>query len=213
MPWLLARVTDRLGFLDLFDDPTEVAGLRSLQWRVLYIRFEVLQPQLLADGQHVPVVLERGHGGGERTAQAHSRLLADPDCLLEGIAVDVLDQSEVERDERHDPSSRPALRHRVVHLPVFVPDRGRRCSREVEEVITRRVWTLALQEVSLVDAVERRLDNTGVRSRLDLLLQPVSFGPPAMSANVGSQSRAANNWLITVPGWMCPGHRMTQGAR
>ena len=55
---LLARVTRRLGFLDLLDDPTQVVGRRLLQWRVRNVRLEVLQPQLLADGQHVPVVYE-----------------------------------------------------------------------------------------------------------------------------------------------------------
>ena len=65
---LLARVTRRLGFLDILDDPTQVVGCRLLQWRVLYVRLKVLQPQLLTDGQHIPVVLKRGHGGGERTA-------------------------------------------------------------------------------------------------------------------------------------------------
>ncbi len=69
----------------------------------------MLEPQLLADGQHIPVVLKRGHGGGERTAEGHGGLLIDPDGLLEGIAFDVLDQGEVEGDERHDPTGRTGL--------------------------------------------------------------------------------------------------------
>src|SRR5215510_3833583 len=38
-------------------------------------------------------------------------------------------------------------------------------------------------------------------------------GPPAMSTSVGSQSSAANIWVSTVPGLMCPGQRTTHGAR
>ena len=91
----------------LFDDLSQVVGCRLLQRRVRLVRLEVLQPQLLADGQHVPVVLKGGHRGGECTAQAHRRLLVDADRLLEGIALDVLDQSEVERNQRHDPAGRP----------------------------------------------------------------------------------------------------------
>src|SRR5580693_4726488 len=72
---LLARVARRLGFLHLIDNLTQVVRLRSLQWRVLYVRLEVLQPQLLANRQHVPVVLKCGHRGGERTAQTHRGLL------------------------------------------------------------------------------------------------------------------------------------------
>src|SRR6516165_9069843 len=36
---------------------------------------------------------------------------------------------------------------------------------------------------------------------------PSPGGPPAMSTNVGSQSRAANSWFLTVPGLMWPGQR------
>src|SRR4029453_2964097 len=42
---------------------------------------------------------------------------------------------------------------------------------------------------------------------------PSPLGPPAMSTSVGTQARAANNWLCTVPGLMTPGQRMTIGAR
>src|SRR4029450_2718997 len=102
-------MTARLGFLDLLDDLSQVVSCRLLQWRIRYVRLEVLQPQLLADGQHVPVVLKRSKWRGERPADAHGRLLVDPYRLLEGIALDVLDQREVERSERHEPAGRSGL--------------------------------------------------------------------------------------------------------
>src|SRR6187397_2010485 len=39
------------------------------------------------------------------------------------------------------------------------------------------------------------------------------LGPPAISTNVGTQSREANMSLKIVPGWITPGQRMTHGAR
>ena len=96
---LVARVTG-IGLLNLLQDSAEVVGLRSLQRGELLVRQQMLLPQPLADRQHIPVVLEGGHRRAERTANAHGRLHVDADCLLERIALDVLDQGEVERDER-----------------------------------------------------------------------------------------------------------------
>jgi len=42
----------------------------------------------------------------DRAADAQGRLLVDTDRLLERIALDVLDEREVERHERHDPTRR-----------------------------------------------------------------------------------------------------------
>src|SRR5215470_12211350 len=42
---------------------------------------------------------------------------------------------------------------------------------------------------------------------------PSPFGPPAMLTSVGSQSREANISLLTVPGLITPGQRITIGAR
>ena len=39
------------------------------------------------------------------------------------------------------------------------------------------------------------------------------LGPPAISTNVGNQSRAAKISFLIGPGLMCPGQRMTQGQR
>src|SRR5262245_36594393 len=53
--------------LDLLHDAAEIVALGWLERRELLERLQVFHPQLLADGQHVPVVLERGCGGTERT--------------------------------------------------------------------------------------------------------------------------------------------------
>ena len=106
-------------------------------------------------------------------------LLVDADRLLERITLDVLHQSEVERDERHDPAGRPRLRHGVVHLPVLVAHRGRRRPREIEEVVPRRFFRRAFEIGALVEAVERRLDDAGVLAVLDLRSQTVILGAAA----------------------------------
>ena len=63
-------------------------------------RFEVLQPKLLANRKHIPVILEGRHRPPQRAAQSHGALLlGDSNGRLEGIALDVLHQGEVERNE------------------------------------------------------------------------------------------------------------------
>src|SRR5262249_48121753 len=119
----------------------------------------------------------------------------------------------MEGGQRQDPALRTGLRHGVVHLPVLVAHRRRRCARVVEEIVTRRLFRPAAQIFDLVDAVERSPDDAGILSGLDLLLEPVTLGPAAISTKVGSQSRAANSWFLTVPGLMTPGQRTTSGAR
>src|SRR5215471_9295571 len=71
--WLIAPVT-HVGFLDLLQDAAQIVGLGRLQRRELLVRQQVLQPQLLTDRQHVPVVQEGGSWAAERTANAEGRL-------------------------------------------------------------------------------------------------------------------------------------------
>src|SRR2546425_1468720 len=59
----LARVTVPLP-LDLFQDLSEVVARWILHRRERDVGFELLEPQQLADGQHVPVVEGGGAGGG-----------------------------------------------------------------------------------------------------------------------------------------------------
>ena len=115
-------------------------------------------------------------GAAERAAKAHRRLLIEADRLLEGVALDVLHQRPVERDERQDPALRPGLGHGVIHLPVLVADRRRRRARIVEEDIAGRLIGFPFEEVALVDAIERGLDDAGILAGLDLLFQAVAFG-------------------------------------
>ena len=46
----------------------------------------------------------------------------------------------------------------------------------IEEHVARRLLGLASEIVDLVDAIERGLDDAGIFTLLDLLLQPVAFG-------------------------------------
>ena len=66
--------------------------------------------------------------------------------------------------------------HGEVHLPVLVPHRRWVLTRVVQEAIARRLVGLASEIVDLVDTIERGLDDAGILTGLDLLLQPVAFG-------------------------------------
>src|SRR5262245_27040917 len=61
--WLLARVSRGP---DLCHDLIQVPALRGLNGRELPVAPELLEPQQLADGQHVPVVQVGRDGRGER---------------------------------------------------------------------------------------------------------------------------------------------------
>src|SRR5215471_4307089 len=79
-PWsdygrLVARGAG-VGLLDLFQDLAEVVALRSLQRRELFVRHQMLLPQLLTDREHVPVVLEGRYRTAQRPTHAHCRLLS-----------------------------------------------------------------------------------------------------------------------------------------
>ena len=63
-PTLFARVTGRLHFPDLLHDLLQIVARRILQRRERDVALELLQPQRLADGQHVPVIVI---GGGRRS--------------------------------------------------------------------------------------------------------------------------------------------------
>src|SRR5262249_61611773 len=61
---LLARVSRSV--LDLLDDLIKVPALGALKRRKLFVTLELLEPQLLADGQDVPVVYPRRNRPGDR---------------------------------------------------------------------------------------------------------------------------------------------------
>jgi hypothetical protein len=56
MPSLMLPLTAAI--LHLLQDLTEVIAFRHLQRRELFVSRQVLEPHLLTDRQHVPVVLE-----------------------------------------------------------------------------------------------------------------------------------------------------------
>ena len=91
---LIARVTS---LFHRVHDPGEVVGLGRLQRRELLVGFKFLLPEQLTNREHVPIIDKGGEWAAERAAKARDRLLAFADRLLEGIALDVLDQGEVER--------------------------------------------------------------------------------------------------------------------
>src|SRR5262252_2005294 len=62
---LLARVSHSIP--DLLCDLIQVPALRALKGRKLFVALELLEPQQLAEGQHVPVVYESCNRPGERT--------------------------------------------------------------------------------------------------------------------------------------------------
>jgi hypothetical protein len=126
--------------LDLLHDATEIVGLRRLQRRELLERFQVLQPQLLANWQKVPVVLESGDRTAERTANAHGCLLVNADRLLERVTFDVLHQGKVERGERHDPAGLSRLGHFEPVCPEA--DTVERTVRHIRDNCIRRLITI-----------------------------------------------------------------------
>ena len=137
----------------------------------------MLQPQLLTDGQQVPIVKIGSAWCRECAANSQGGFLIGTDRLLKGIALDILDYGPMEIDERFDPSGRPGSSHAVVHLPVLVAHRGGRRTRVIEEVVPCRRFGLAFEIGKLVDAVELGLDDPGISTFLDLLAQIVALGP------------------------------------
>src|SRR5271157_157962 len=74
MPSELFARRSLLGLLDRLQDSVQVVGLRGLQRRERLIRHEFLFPELLADGQHVPVVDIRSGRGRQRALNVCVRL-------------------------------------------------------------------------------------------------------------------------------------------
>jgi len=66
----------------LLQDLAEIVAFGRLQRRELFVRRQMPQPQLLADGQHIPIVQEGGCRSAERTTEARSGLLINADGVL-----------------------------------------------------------------------------------------------------------------------------------
>src|SRR5262249_16900067 len=94
--------------------------------RKLFVGLELLEPQQLAEGQHVPVVYESCNRPGERTGVAESRLPLFAYRGLEWIALEVCHGShELGLDSRDVEAPRSFRRDREIHLPVLVAHCGR----------------------------------------------------------------------------------------
>src|SRR5262245_29124746 len=87
---LLARVSRSVP--DLLGDLIQVPALRALKGWERFVALELLEPQQLADGQHVPVVDVARHRPGECAGERVRKSLAPyarDYGLLEWIALEV----------------------------------------------------------------------------------------------------------------------------
>src|SRR6266487_1318254 len=165
----LGRVARHL--LELFHDLVQVVARRILHWRELLVRLELLQPQLLADGQQVPVVYVSRDRPGERAAEPEIRLFLVAPRRLEWIALEVYHAGcELGLDSRQKEARRGFGRDREIHLPILVAHCGRMRAGIVEECVARGLVGLARQVVNLVNTVQGRLDDAFIGPFFDLRL-------------------------------------------
>src|SRR5262245_34631156 len=172
--WLLAPLSSRA--LDLLDDLIEVPALRGLKRRELSIALELLEPQQLAEGQHVPVVEIARNRPGERTHVIQRGLLPVAHTRLEWIALEVYHGGHVLVLDSRDEAEGSFRRDRKNHLPVLVAYCRRVLAGIVEEGVARRLLRFAGQVVNLVEAIELGLGDALVLAGHDLLVQIVPLG-------------------------------------
>src|SRR5262245_11724829 len=172
---LLAWV--RRSFPDLLRDLLQVPARRVLKGRKLFVALELLEPQQLADGQNVPVVYPSRDRPGDRTGvRKRSCLVPFAYRNLEWIALEVDNAGhELGLDSRDVEACRGFGRDREIQLPVLVAHCRRARSGIVEEGVAGRLFALSQQVVGLIDTVEGGLDDPRITTRLDLLLQSVTF--------------------------------------
>src|SRR5215813_8293524 len=173
---LLAWV--RRSLPDLLGDLIQVPARWVLKWRELFVALQLLEPQLLADGQNVPVVYPRRDRPGDRPGERkRSRLVPFAYRRLEWIALEVDNASHVlGLDARNVEANGSFGRDCENQLPVLVPHCRWLRTGIVEECVARRLFALSQQVVGLIDAIEGGSDDPRVTARLDLLFQSISFG-------------------------------------
>src|SRR5262249_27575572 len=119
---LLARVSRSVP--DLLDDLIQVPALGALKRRKLFVALKLLEPQLLAKRQHVPVVDISRNRPGDRTGErVGGRLVpcARGNGLLEWIALEVRHCGhELGLDSGEREARGSFGRDREIHLPVLV---------------------------------------------------------------------------------------------
>src|SRR5262249_48535472 len=152
---LLARVARSVP--DLLDDLIKVPALGALKRRKLFVALKLLEPQLLAKRQHVPVVdISRSRPGDRTGERVGGRLVpcARGNGLLEWIALEVRHCGhELGLDSGEREARGSFGRDREIHLPVLVADRRRTRTGIVKKDVARGFRRLARQVVDLVDAV------------------------------------------------------------
>src|SRR5579885_1597277 len=122
--------------LNLVNHLSKVVAFRSLKRRECLQRLKPSEPELLTNRQHIPIVDESGARRIKASAETHGGVHLQPDRLFKRIPLDVVDKSEMKGDKRQKPAVRSRLRHRVVHLPILVPHRGRGGTREIVEHVS-----------------------------------------------------------------------------
>src|SRR5262245_10077209 len=172
---LLARVPRSV--LDLLDDLIKVPALGALKRRKLFVALQLLEPQLLANRENVPVVYPRRDRPRDRTGERkRSRLVPFACRNLKWIALEVDNAGhELGLDSRDVEACRGFGRDREIQLPVFVAHCRRTRTGIVEEGVACGFFALSQQVVGLIDTIEGGLDDPRVTARLDLLLQSVTF--------------------------------------
>src|SRR5262245_59698888 len=183
---LLAWV--RRSLPDLLGDLIQVPARWVLKGRELFVALELLEPQLLADGQNVPVVYPSRNRPGDRPGvRKRSCLVPFAYRNLEWIALEVDNAGhELGLDSRDIETSGRFGRDREIQLPVLVAHCRRARAGIVEEGVARRLLRTSREVRGLVDAIERRSHDAGILAGLDLLLQSVTLGP-AGNADQGGQ--------------------------
>src|SRR5262245_15434948 len=174
---LLAWV--RRSFPDLLRDLIQVPARWVLKGRELFVALELLEPELLADGQNVPVVYpSRNRPGNRPGVRKRSCLVPFAYRNLEWIALEVDNAGhELGLDSRDVEALRGFGRDREIQLPVLVAHCRRARAGIVEEGVARGLLRTSREVLGLVDAIERRFHDAGILAGLDLLLQSVTLRP------------------------------------
>src|SRR5262245_33153792 len=173
---LLAWV--RRSLPDLLGDLIQVPARWVLKRRELFVALELLEPQLLADGQNVPVVYPSRNRPGDRPGvRKRSCLVPFAYRNLEWIALEVDNAGhELGLDSRDVETSGGFGRDREIQLPVLVAHCRRAGAGIVEEGVARGLFGLSQQVVGLIDTVECGSDDAGILAGLNLLFQSVALG-------------------------------------
>src|SRR5262249_7460808 len=145
-------------------------------WRELPVALELLEPQQLAEGQHVPVVYVGRDWRGERAHHPAASLFPVAKTRLEWIALEVYDAGHELVLGSILEAKGGFRRDRENQLPVFVAHGRWRRAVVVEEDFARGLLRFARQVVNLINAVQCRFYDAFIGPFFDLRLQIVPLG-------------------------------------